>query len=776
MRISKESKILAKAFTASIDEQIRRGRLPREENEKTRSGYDHDPDMETAYQQLGIPRGGDSRVTSLVPAHYVPPIPSQYPLMQMDSGNNNKIVDHSLLRMSIENHYRRYDAKGNRETAPQLIWGAPGIGKSTGVKNAAIECAKGVAREKKMKFIIVDDPRSTELDKPLEELKQNFYFVSWNITKRSIKQKIHLGTPTSKNIAGVTQTAYDTKLKIPAENLFVFFDVRIAGIADSDILGVPARQDTKYWNEGETEVIYKPDLINHKLPFLEFCVTNPGLHGIIMWDEINQGSDGIQAALYSIILDRVVGDAPLPDGVMHCAAANGPIWAPNNKLKPALASRFHSSYLWVSPEEWLKTFDKVLHPALKKFITEKPNIAFYVTPEVFKEYQDRASARGIGVSDEQGQIEEPSYGKWPSPRDILAFNTTFKSNCKLAEDGVVDWKAYDIVEHSIDSAGMALGDVWSTHFRAFINKALSLKWDVLVVNPGAVEKAAGGKSADTFKALLADKFKEAYQLNLDSSNNLPDTAAGYKKLINELIKVCIPAAKVSHDAVQTPLSMAKRGILTSGAETEQKASVRLSQIIRDMHRMAPPGPVADAIEKLTHNLVKASGSDGGASKVGGMTSFASPDIQKDDPGSKGVPVVRPAPVIPQKEKEDEEVSDEENVKEEGKMFSAFNRIYEEISSMVDRPEPEAPYESPDETLSNQQIKGATNIMVEACRGIDKVSESRQQMDAINHAVLNDKILSPSQKQNLIGQLKTAPDPVNALLLIRAFTSPMFNLR
>lgn len=63
--------------------------------------------------------------------------------------------------------------------------------------------------------------------------------------------------------------------------------------------------------------------------------------GILFLDEISTAPPAVQAALLRVVLDRVVGDLTLPDGVAVVAAANPPeIAAGGWDLSPPLANRF----------------------------------------------------------------------------------------------------------------------------------------------------------------------------------------------------------------------------------------------------------------------------------------------------------------------------------------------------------------------------------------------------------------------------------------------------
>ena len=64
-------------------------------------------------------------------------------------------------------------------------------------------------------------------------------------------------------------------------------------------------------------------------------------HGLLFLDEITTAPPAVQAALLRVVLERVVGDTPLPDGVAVVAAANPPdVAAGGWDLAAPLANRF----------------------------------------------------------------------------------------------------------------------------------------------------------------------------------------------------------------------------------------------------------------------------------------------------------------------------------------------------------------------------------------------------------------------------------------------------
>ncbi|KNZ70324.1 AAA domain (dynein-related subfamily) [Thermincola ferriacetica] len=76
--------------------------------------------------------------------------------------------------------------------------------------------------------------------------------------------------------------------------------------------------------------------------------------GILFLDEISTAPPAVQAALLRVVLDRVVGDLPLPDGVSVVAAANPPEQAAGGwDLSAPLANRFCHLTWSLDTEAWV---------------------------------------------------------------------------------------------------------------------------------------------------------------------------------------------------------------------------------------------------------------------------------------------------------------------------------------------------------------------------------------------------------------------------------------
>lgn len=79
--------------------------------------------------------------------------------------------------------------------------------------------------------------------------------------------------------------------------------------------------------------------------------------GILFLDEITNAPPAVQSALLRVILEKVVGDEKLPDGVYVLAAANPPeIATDGHTLRPPLANRLAHIEFKLDPMSWSQNF------------------------------------------------------------------------------------------------------------------------------------------------------------------------------------------------------------------------------------------------------------------------------------------------------------------------------------------------------------------------------------------------------------------------------------
>lgn len=798
MNTKKEVSKFAKIMTNYIDEQIKQSKLIHEA-----SGLD-EPDAEVDLQKninkaRGLPETTPLRGSAEISArsrYEANPIPEQLGFIRQES-EHHKIVNHMILRQSIIQNYMNSKDEGGRgiihEPIPLLIWGAPGIGKSQGVKAGAVECAKQVARKFKLNFVEITDPNSEEFDKPIEEIEKNYYFINWNITRENIQNKIMLGTKNRSIIAGTPVVTYKSGEKLSTKNLFIFFDVRIAGMADQDILGIPFRVDrTIQTKEGDLE---QQQVLNvDRLPFLKLCTESQDLHGVIMWDEINQGSDNAQAALYSIILDRNVGGKQLAPGIGQFAAANSEFWS-GGKLKPALFARFASCYLYLSPEEWVKTYEKTLVPVVKDFILHNPTVSFYITNTGWsKHYIPKAIARGaVPPEDDISGISKyvtESKGAWPTPRMLSRFNDFFKDLMRQQQEAPIEdreWTDEKTFDKAMLEAEHLLGEVWADHFRTYYRSNILVNWETMTKNKRYAAKIAMDPATkDIVTSILSDKIKEAYDLVA-----APYEADKYRKLASDIMSVFVGiSSSGTMDPISTAFSSARSAISgnTSGKKDDPTAvaiSKRLGQLLMDgKNTNKSPEFQAEAskvIQRLSFVGTPDALPTGRAAAKFADTTVSQPptalstgEVEEKPEDENGLPP---------------EIEDIDQIpsirKKKGipESFNNFKKLFEEAEaaftpdSVEETPEAEAPSSRQAQTSTVLQIidRISKRMDSELIGDMDTSEREAKSLDIINHSILDDIKLTKTQKQKLISLVKTAPSSVNALLLLKSFSSEKFIL-
>jgi len=125
---------------------------------------------------------------------------------------------------------------------------------------------------------------------------------------------------------GAPGTGKTSVIRAMSEELGLACETVIASIREpSDFAGLPVVADG--------QVIFAPPRWARRLAEEET--------GILFLDEISTAPPAVQAALLRVVLERVVGDLDLPDGIVVIAAANPPELAADGwDLSPPLANRF----------------------------------------------------------------------------------------------------------------------------------------------------------------------------------------------------------------------------------------------------------------------------------------------------------------------------------------------------------------------------------------------------------------------------------------------------
>jgi len=171
--------------------------------------------------------------------------------MAENIGSKTTQVNHKQLKMMIQHKHR--------SKVPLFVWGAPGIGKSDSVRQAA----RKIAEEKNKEFLEIDREAFDEGEIDINE--------------------------------------------IDPEKYFVLLDKRLSDHDPTEIKGLQ-----KFAGDGETTITSKP----------AWFPTKKGLEGIILFDELNLAPQLVQSAAYQVIHDRRLGKYQLPEGFSIISCGN----------------------------------------------------------------------------------------------------------------------------------------------------------------------------------------------------------------------------------------------------------------------------------------------------------------------------------------------------------------------------------------------------------------------------------------------------------------------
>lgn len=216
--------------------------------------------------------------------------------------SNTKEFTPNSIKILIKHFYSNLGI-GLPSTPSVILIGPPGVGKSTAVRESALEIANQLGLE------LIDITSKEERDRVMNSLE---------------KCLSEFGDPeTCRN-----------KLRY-----FVFLDLRLTEVEPTDLIGYPYRDGNR--------MEYAPPSWAYILHYLP---------GILFLDEIsNVRRSDVLAASYKILLDKAAGFLKFNDRVLVVAAGNLPEHAPDiaQSLPPPIINR--SSVIYVtspSLDEW----------------------------------------------------------------------------------------------------------------------------------------------------------------------------------------------------------------------------------------------------------------------------------------------------------------------------------------------------------------------------------------------------------------------------------------
>lgn len=186
------------------------------------------------------------------------------------------------------------------DKAPLLIFGNPGIGKSTVVRNFAKETAAHSTNNE-------GEPRE---------------YLDWS--KSSKKKRMEAVANPSK--------------------YFVLIDIRANQLIPEDLSGIP-----------DVSLNDPVEYLRTKKHLWIWFIEQEDTDGILFLDEINQASEDMLNALFEPVLDRAMAGQKISDKVLIVAAGNlGSQFTGNQEIGPSLMSRFTCGWLVLDPDEWLE--------------------------------------------------------------------------------------------------------------------------------------------------------------------------------------------------------------------------------------------------------------------------------------------------------------------------------------------------------------------------------------------------------------------------------------
>ncbi len=272
-------------------------------------------------------------------------------------------INHATYKFLVEESYGVEETEAELGTSkkPLLVLGRPGVGKSFVVRDVLEDMAS--------KYPKAGNP---------EEMREPVVFNQLDVDK----QQAVLNTP---------------------GDYFILIDVRTSQLESVDFIGIPKfntetgqieanqRKDVKsLYDQGFTPDEIQAVLSKNTQEYLRtakykwaYLSTHPDSRGYLFFDEINQGTPDVINAMYAVVLDRVIFDKKISDGVAIVAAGNLQEHDPASQNRPmpkALIRRFQQGVasLVIDPDDWLSwAISKNIHPTIIAFVSSNKAQNFY---------------------------------------------------------------------------------------------------------------------------------------------------------------------------------------------------------------------------------------------------------------------------------------------------------------------------------------------------------------------------------------------------------------
>lgn len=242
------------------------------------------------------------------------------------------------------------------------------------------------------------------------------------------------------------------------KNTYMYIDTRTAGWEPVDVQGM----------EIPTGDI--PHMMP-KPPLWAYFMSRPGSKGYLFLDEVNQATEEVFNALYSVILDKRAAEMKFAEAWTIGAAGNlGAEHTTSKDLPIALTQRFATIYLIPSIKAWLKWAqtpgkdgEEKVHPLIQTYARSNPSSTFYMN---------------INSAEESASV--------PNPRNLKLFSDQFNELLEAyanPEESKILWKTGNFLEDIQPIAANHMGADWALGFVTFLHRYTSLDWDKMADNP-----------------------------------------------------------------------------------------------------------------------------------------------------------------------------------------------------------------------------------------------------------------------------------------------------
>lgn len=246
------------------------------------------------------------------------------------------------------------------------------------------------------------------------------------------------------------------------DDYFLFVDVRASQLQPFDLIGIPDIADKE-----------KPYVRTKKFPWM-WLFSLPNIAGVIFLDEIGHAHPDVQNSLFSLALDKKVGDIKISEDTFICAASNladeFDLGSGSGAISQPLISRFRVAALVADPEEWVEyAWQNKVEPIIIGFVQHDVENNFYLKPDAVKD---------PGVP-------------FPNPRSIFRFDREFKEIKREAAEEINSrgHTTTNVWQEVFDAAGLNCGPKWANSFQTYANHYRQINWDSYVENPTLIKKA-----------------------------------------------------------------------------------------------------------------------------------------------------------------------------------------------------------------------------------------------------------------------------------------------